>query len=118
MPLQLALGCSSHFTVRTHRTVTSSHDQIRGYSRSKGDKEAFGEETRDMVRRRRSKKKRVVSENKAKIARRVLSYRDLYEDWLEKQVVKSREVAPEVRVPTDTFEGWIQERVRKRISQD
>ena len=69
-----------------------------------------------MVKRRRSK--RVVSRKKAKRAGRVWSYRDLYEDWLQKQAVKSSETAPEVKIPTDTFEGWIQERVRKRISQD
>ncbi|TLX93768.1 MAG: hypothetical protein E6K96_09020 [Thaumarchaeota archaeon] len=71
-----------------------------------------------MVRRRRSKKERVVSKEKAKRARRVWSYRDLYEDWLQKQAVKSRETTPEVKIPTDTFEGWIQERIKKRISQD
>jgi len=71
-----------------------------------------------MVRRRRPKKERVVSKKKATRAGRVWSYRDLYEDWLQKQVVKSSETTPEVKIPTDTFEGWIQERVRKRISQD
>src|SRR2546428_850215 len=90
----------------------------RGFSCSKTDKEAFREETRDMVRRRRSKKERVVSKKKAKRPRRVLFYRDLYEDWLRKQAVKSSETALEVKIPTDTYEGWIQERVRKRISED
>ena len=71
-----------------------------------------------MVRRRRSKKERVVSKEKAKRARRVWSYRDLYEDWLQKQAVRSIETTPEVKIPTDTYEGWIQERIRKRISQD
>jgi len=71
-----------------------------------------------MVRRRRSKKERVVSKKKAKGARRVWPYRDLYEDWLQKQAVRSSETTPEVRIPTDTYEGWIQERVRKRLSQD
>jgi len=71
-----------------------------------------------MVRRRRSKKERVVSKEKAKRARRVWSYRDLYEDWLQKQTVRSIETTPEVKIPTDTYEGWIQERIRKRISQD
>ncbi len=73
---------------------------------------------RDMVRRRRSKKERPVSRKKAKRTRRILSYSDLYEDWLKKQAVKSSETSPEVKIPTDTFEGWIQERVRKRLSQD
>ena len=71
-----------------------------------------------MVKRRRSKRERVVSRKKAKRAGRVWSYRDLYEDWLQKQAVKSSETAPEVKIPTDTFEGWIQQRVRQRISQD
>lgn len=71
-----------------------------------------------MVKRRRSKKERVVSKKKAKRVRRMWSYSDLYEDWLQKQAVKSSETAPEVKIPTDTFEGWIQERVRKRVSQD
>ena len=71
-----------------------------------------------MVRRRRSKKETVVSRKKAKRVTRVWSYRDLYEDWLQKQAVKSNETTPEVKIPTDTFEGWIQERVKKRISQD
>jgi len=71
-----------------------------------------------MARKRRPKKERVVSKKEAKRAGKVWSYRDLYEDWLQKQVVRSSETAPEVKIPTDTFEGWIQERVRKRISQD
>jgi hypothetical protein len=71
-----------------------------------------------MVKRRRSKKERVVSKVKAKRVRRVWSYSDLYEDWLQKQAVKSSETTPEVKIPTDTYEGWIQERVRKRLSQD
>ncbi len=70
-----------------------------------------------MVKRRRSKKERVVSKKKAKRVGRVWSYRDLYEDWLQKQAVKGSETTPEVKIPTDTFEGWIQERVRERISQ-
>jgi hypothetical protein len=70
-----------------------------------------------MVRRRRPKKVRVVSKKKAKRATGTWSYSDLYEDWLQKQVVESHETAPEVKIPTDTFEGWIQERVRKRLSQ-
>jgi dsDNA-binding SOS-regulon protein len=71
-----------------------------------------------MVKRRRSKKERVVSKKKAKGARRMWSYSDLYEDWLQKQAVKSSETPPEVKIPTDTFEGWIQERVRRKLSQD
>jgi len=71
-----------------------------------------------MARRRRPKKERVVTKKKATRAGRAWSYSDLYEDWLQKQVVKSSETTPEVKIPTDTFEGWIQERVRKRISQD
>ncbi len=71
-----------------------------------------------MVRKRRPKKVRVVSKKKAIRATGTWSYRDLYEDWLQKQVVESRETVPEVKIPTDTFEGWIQERVRKRVSQD
>ena len=70
-----------------------------------------------MVKRRRSKKE-VVSKKEAKRARRIWSYSDLYEDWLQKQTVKSSETTPEVKIPTDTFEGWIQERIKKRISQD
>ena len=71
-----------------------------------------------MVKRRSSKRRGLVSRKKAKSAIGTWSYSDLYEDWLQKQVVESRETAPEVRIPTDTFEGWIQERVRKRVSQD
>ena len=88
----------SHRRARLHPTR-----KRRGFSRSKTDKGALGEEARDMVRRRRSKKEGVVSKKKAKRATGTWSYRDLYEDWLQKQVVESREAAPEVKIPTDTF---------------
>jgi hypothetical protein len=65
----------------------------------------------------RSKKRGTVSRKKVKKARLAWSYSDLYEDWLKLQTVRSSQTAAEVRVPTDTYEGWIQQRIRKRLSR-